>query len=627
MTASRTRIGDWLADPAANLLRKGDRTVRLEPRAMDVLMHLAARAGTVTSIEDLMTGVWKNVVVSDGSVYLAISQLREALGATDNGKSYIETLPKRGYRLVVPVEPAAEEVMPAPPATRARWTWKIGVFAAVAALALLAVFLTRGWPARPPTEDVDRSLAVLPFADLSPEGDQAYFADGITEEVLNRLASLRDLRVIARASSFQLRGRGTDARAVAEKLGVGHLLLGSVRKGEDRVRITAQLLDARSSRQLWMNTYERRLEDIFAVQDEIAEAVSAAMQVKLRVGELARLPGMTNDVEAYDEYLRAMALNLVARPESFSAAIAHMQRAVEIDPQFSLAWAGLSGIYSNAGFAMPERGAEWQAAAVDALEHARQLTPESPPVLIGLGIMAVRRGDWLGAAPLYERHAKILVEQGLTGRSAAPRGIFFLCVGRVREAIPALENARAHDPLAPAYAGFLGLAYLANGELRAALGEIDRGLTLEGLREGMLDAGLSIALATGDRAEIDRRFAAITDAVPAAAVHRRMAKFLDDPAGAAAEIADIAATAADTEKVSLAVWAAYYDEPQMALDILAEVIARRAHPAAIWHPLFADARKLPGFETLVGDLGLTAYWREYGFGDFCKPEKERLECR
>jgi TolB-like protein/DNA-binding winged helix-turn-helix (wHTH) protein len=288
MAATKTRIGAWTADPALNLLQQGERSVRLEPRAMDVLMHLAASSGAVTSVEDLMSAVWKGVIVSDGSVYLAISQLRQALGDAPSGVSYIETVPKRGYRLVVPVEPLAiaSVTLPEPHGSRRSWKVPALVVAIVAVFALL-------WAMRPTVAAADRSLAVLPFADLSPEGDQAYFADGITEEVLNRLASVRDLRVIARSSSFQLRGRSAEARAAGEKLGVEHVLVGSVRKSGDRVRVTAQLTEVRSGQQLWSQTYERGLEDIFAVQDEIAKAVATAMEVKLGVGELARMPGMT----------------------------------------------------------------------------------------------------------------------------------------------------------------------------------------------------------------------------------------------------------------------------------------------------------------------------------------------
>jgi TolB-like protein/DNA-binding winged helix-turn-helix (wHTH) protein/Flp pilus assembly protein TadD len=623
MAAIRSRIGEWTADPASNLLQKGERTVRLEPRAMDVLMHLAAHTGEVTSVGELMSAVWKNVVVTDGSVYLAISQLRQALGDVPSGLSYIETVPKRGYRLIVPVEPLVTDSVAVPQALTSRRSWTTPALA----MAVVAAVLTLFWILRPTAAAPDHSLAVLPFADLSPAGDQAYFADGITEEVLNRLATLRDLRVIGRTSSFQLRGQSAEASAVGEKLGVEHVLVGSVRKAGDKVRVTAQLTAARTGQQLWSQTYERRLEDIFAVQDEIAKSVATAMEVKLGVGELARMPGMTRDVAAYDEYLRGMALNIVGRRETFPQAIAHLQRAIAIDPQFSMAWSGLSGTYSSGAFAVPERATEWRRAAAESLEHARQLTPDAPHVLLGLGIVAMRGGDWLGCADFFRRLEEVHAERGMSAESAGPRGALLLAAGRIRDAIPALESARAHDPLAPGYASFLSLAYLAKGDHRAALGEIDRGLKLEGLHESLLSSGFSIALASGDRDEIGRRLAALTDDVPTARVNRRLAQFLDHSAGGSAEIRTLVSAANDMEKVALAAWAAYYEDRALALEILTDVTPRRSHPGIIWHPLFAKARALPEFSEFVERMGMTRYWRVYGFADFCEPVRQRIVCR
>ncbi len=623
MAATKTRIGDWTADPELNLLQRGDRSVRLEPRAMDVLMQLAVRVGAVTSVEDLMTTVWKGLVVSDGSVYLAISQLRQALGDAPNGVSYIETVPKRGYRLVVLVEPLATEQVADPKPQPSARSWKTPALAVAAVATLLALV----WMLRPVGAAADHSLAVLPFADLSPEGDQAYFADGITEEVLNRLASVRDLRVIGRTSSFLLRGQSAEARVVGEKLGVEHVLVGSVRKSGGRVRVTAQLTEARTSQQLWSQTYERGLEDIFAVQDEIAKAVATAMEVKLGVGDLSRMPGMTRDVAAYDEYLRGMALNIVGRRETFPPAIAHLQRAIAIDPQFSMAWSALSGVYSSGAFTVPERASEWRRAAADSLEHARQLTPDAPHVLLGLGIVSMRSGNWLGCADFFRRLEEVHAARGMSAESAGPRGALLLAAGRVRDAIPALESARAHDPLAPGYASFLSLAYLANGDHRSALAEIDRGLQLEGLHENLLSSGFSIALASRDRAEIARRLAALTDEVPTARVNRRLAQFLDRPADASAEIHTLVTTSDDAERVALAVWAAYYENPAQALEIVTDVAPRRSHPGVIWHSLFAQARTLPGFTEFAQRLGMVDYWRAYGFADFCKSVGQRIECR
>jgi TolB-like protein len=566
-----------------------------------------------------MKAVWKDVVVSDGSVYLAISQLRQALDDPANGGSYIETVPKRGYRLTVPVEPhiVAAPVPPAP-ASRRRWT------APALAIGIIAALIALAWTLRP--NATDHSLAVLPFSDLSPDGDQAYFADGITEEVLNRLANIRDLRVIGRTSSFQLRGQGADPRALGEKLGVQHLLVGSVRKAGGRVRVTAQLSEVRSGQQLWSQTYERELGDIFAIQDEISKAVAAAMQVKLGVGEQSLVPGMTRDVAAYDEFLQGMALNLQMRPESFPPAIAHLQRAVDIDPNFSLAWAGLHAVYSNGAFTIPERAPEWRRAAAESLERARQLTPDAPDVLREMAVAAIRRGNWLEGAELFQRLDRFYTGRGMTGEAAGPRGVQLLAVGRIREAIPALEIARAHDPLAPAFAGFLGQAYLANRDYRSASAEIDRGLALDGLREALLNSGVSVALNSGDRGEIERRLTALTDATPAVRVHRRLAAFLDSPASAVTEIRMLMAGANDREKVALAVWSAYYSEPSLALELLSDATPRLGHPGVIWLPLFSSARSLPGFADLVRRMGMAEYWRVYGYADFCKSVNSRLEC-
>jgi TolB-like protein/DNA-binding winged helix-turn-helix (wHTH) protein len=624
MKTAKMKIGAWIVDPESNLLERGERSTRVEPRAMDVLVHLAGRDGAVTSVEQLISAVWKGVIVSDGSVYLAISQLRQALGDTEKGASYIDTVPRRGYRLTVPVVPLGVESPPAiEPAGPKRKRAKLPVAAGILAAVLVMAALT--WSLRPaPTE---HSVAVLPFADLSPDGDHAYFADGVTEEVLNRLARIRDLRVIGRTSSFQLRGQGGDSRALGEKLGVAHLLVGSVRKAGDRVRITAQLSEARTGEQLWSQSYERKVDDIFAIQDEIAKAVAAAMQVKLGVGEISQMPGMTHDVAAYDEYLRGMALNLVNRPESFPPAISHLQRAVDIDPSFSMAWSGLHTVYSNGAFAVPERALDWKRAAAESLERARQLTPEAPHVLLELGIASVRSGHWLEGADLFERLEQSYATHGMTAEASGPRGVLLLAVGRIGESIRFLESARAHDPLAPAYAGFLSQAYLANRDYRDALAEIDRGLQLEGLREALLNSGLTVALCSGDRLEIERRLAAITDETPTARVHRRLGLFLGKPAGVATEIRALLVTANDTEKAALAVWAAYFAEPALALEILSDAVPRRGHPGMIWLPVFHDARSMPGFVELVERMGMADYWRTYGFADFCQPVEQLIQCR
>ena len=401
-------------------------------------------------------------------------------------------------------------------------------------------------------------------------------------------------------------------------LGVEHILEGSVRKAGNQVRITTQLSNARSGQQLWSQTYERQLDDIFDIQDEIAKAVADALQVRLGVGDVGHMPGMTHNVAAYTEYLRGMALNLEAKPESFPVAIAHLQRAVALDSSFSIAWGGLNTVYANGAFAVPARAEEWRAKGSEALEHARALTPDAPHVLLDMGINAARRGNWIEANALYEQLQVAYGKYGMSDQAWGPRGVFLLSVGRVREAIDALEHARAVEPLAPAFAFFLSDAELAGGNLTGALAEVDRGLNLQGLESALQRAGLVIALTKQDRAEIDKRLGLMRDNAPAVRLNGSVARFMDAPAGAAAQIRQLASAASYSEKALLAQWAAHYHEPELALELLAEAAPHLSLPSVLWQPLMRDVRRLPAFKHLVSGLGLVGYWRRYGWSDFCR---------
>lgn len=596
---------------------------------MDVLVFLAGQAGAAISVEELIAGVWKGAVVGDGSVYLAIRQLRQALVDSPEGTQYIETIPKRGYRLTVPVEHVEPDSIPAqvaPQATsrgrierRLRWWPRAAVIGAAVVVAAVIVAAS-SIPFRdgaPPV--LANSVAVLPFTNLSSDPDQEYFADGVTVELLNTLSRIRDLRITGRASSFHFKDRNEDLRTIGDALGVEHVLEGSVRKSGNQVRITAQLSNARTGQQLWAETYERQLDDIFLIQDEIAKSVANALQVKLGVGDMSRMPGMTRNVAAYDEYLRGMSLNLQWRPESFPLGIAHMLRAVALDPGFSIAWSGLNTLYTNGAIVVPSHAEEWRQKGEEALDHARALTPDAPHVLLEIGIRETRRGQWLAAAPIYERLRASYAQFGMANQAWGPRGVFLLGVGRVREALPALERARAEEPLAPAFAGFLSQAMLADNNVAAALSEIDRGLNLEGLETSLLRTGFVIALTQQDRVEIEKRLAAIPDSDPSFPLHRRLTQFMDAPASATAEIRHLALTASHSEKAWLAQWAAYYHEPELSLELLAEAAPNLSHPSVLWQPLMRDARKLPAFKELVRNLGFVDYWRVYGWSDFCHP--------
>ena len=187
----------------------------------------------------------------------------------------------------------------------------------------------------------DVTLAVLPFVNLSSDPEQEYFSDGLTEEVLNQLAQVKDLRVTARTSSFSFKGKNEDVRVIGEKLGVDNLLEGSIRKDGKSLRITAQLINSKDGAHLWSETYDRELSGVFALQEEIAKDVARALKIRLDVGDLTRAQGGTTNIEAYDKYLRAEALWRGDGPEAAMQGAQLYREAVALDPVFSRAWSGL----------------------------------------------------------------------------------------------------------------------------------------------------------------------------------------------------------------------------------------------------------------------------------------------
>lgn len=304
-------------------------------------------------------------------------------------------------------------------------------------------------PAAPVVAATDRSVAVLPFADMSQGRDQEYFADGLTEELLNLLARIPELRVTGRTSSFQFKGKNEDLRLIAAKLGVANLLEGSVRKAGNRVRITAQLIKAANGSHLWSETYERTLDDIFAVQDDIAAAVVAALKVQLLPQHLAaHAPYRPTSSEAYSEYLLGRQFFNRSGTEDYARAVVSYQRAIALDPNFAAAHAGLAvaenELSHRTGLSLPEVLAG-QARALEAADQAVAIDPDLSEGYAARGYLRFTiNWDWAGAEADLSRAFEL--DPG-SYRTYTCYACFLATLGRLSEALEINKKAIGLDPL------------------------------------------------------------------------------------------------------------------------------------------------------------------------------------
>jgi len=335
------------------------------------------------------------------------------------------------------------------------------------------------------------SIAVLAFENMSPDPDNAYFAEGISEEILNVLASVEDLKVASRTSAFSFTGTQTPIPDIARQLGVVHVLEGSVRKAGNRVRITAQLIDARNDQHLWSDAYDRSLDDIFAVQEEIAQAIAGALTDRLGVDTI-QVQAPTDNLEAYEAMLRGRQ-RFHQRGDTIDQSIADLERAVALDPDFGLAWALLSAAYYVApGYPTELEFTDALSNAERALQRALALAPDQPLALAVKGQILIDRGEWITGLEALQRAAD------LTENDTTPQlwlGLNMFAAGYAAEARKMIDAAWTSDPLVGITNGYRGI-------IRYALGEEDVDRFIEFAARNGWEHGYSIlagdAILAGD---------------------------------------------------------------------------------------------------------------------------------
>jgi len=360
------RFGEFELDLDRYELRRGNEVVKAEPRVLEVLNYLIERRDRVVPKEELLDTLWADVHVSDSALTTAIRDARRALNDSPTEPRWIRTIYGRGFRFVGTLTADA----PPPPAPA---------------------------PVMTPTDDA-KSIAVLPFTDLSPAHDQRHFCDGVAEELINTLTRLQQMRVVSRALAFDFR-EDDDVRDLGTKLGVRHVLRGSVRKSGDRLRITVHLVDTRKGHHVWSEKYDRELGDIFALQEEIAD--KTARVVLGVMGESSRdaLKSTPVRIDAYEFHLRGRQHLAEATPESFDAAVGMFELAIDFDAEYARAHAGLADALAE--LSMIRGDAELRRRAAVAAERAVELEPS-------LADTHISRGHVFMAEEKYEDAAKEL---------------------------------------------------------------------------------------------------------------------------------------------------------------------------------------------------------------------------
>jgi TolB-like protein/DNA-binding winged helix-turn-helix (wHTH) protein len=333
-------FGDFEVDLRRGCLTRGGKEIFLRPKTFAMFQYLLEHAGELVSREELLAAVWPGAVVTDDSIAQCLLELRKALD--DNRRSIIRTVPRRGLIFDLPV--TIQDTSPATEPQRSRLAvlrnWRTAALLVPVAALLLAWFMLRGPDSNtvttPAPTPATKSIAVLRFADMSSAGDQSYLADGFSEEIMHWLAQSQSLRVIARVSSFAVAGQ--PAATIARKLGVSHILEGSVRKEANSIRVTVQLVDAATSSHIWSKTYDRDLDHILDVQREIASAVANVIEVSL--GDVDDRQGI--DPHAFELFLEGRYYYLRRGSGDLERARDRFNQVISISPEFARAWVGLA---------------------------------------------------------------------------------------------------------------------------------------------------------------------------------------------------------------------------------------------------------------------------------------------
>jgi TolB-like protein/DNA-binding winged helix-turn-helix (wHTH) protein/Tfp pilus assembly protein PilF len=463
-------FGPFRLDPRQRLLLRDDKPIPLQPKAFETLLVLVRNSEKLVSKDELLSAVWSDTFVEESNLTQNIFVLRKALGAEDDGRRYIVTVPGRGYRFAEKVVTIPEQEEPAPgstliahlapngasgaalPLRESRFGWLVGLVGLAVMVLAFVGFLTwrRFHPKNLPASG-KVMLAVLPFQNLTGDPEQEYFADGLTEEMIMQLGRLRpeQLGVIARTSVMGYKHSDKHLDQIGRELSVQYVLEGSFRRAGDHLRITAQLIRVKDQSHLWARDYDRRPEDVVTVQDDVA--MDVAREIKLRLTpqqqtDLARARPL--DPDAYEAYLKGRYFWNKRTEEGFKKAVDYFNQAIAKDPNYAEAYAGLADTYvllGGYGF-MPQDEAMSKAKA--AAQKALGINDQLAEAYTSLGVIAeMYEWNW----PETEKNFKRAIELD-PNYSVAHEFYgdgYLSLIGKNEEGIEEIRKAHELDPLSP----------------------------------------------------------------------------------------------------------------------------------------------------------------------------------
>jgi TolB-like protein len=499
--------------------------------------------------------------------------------------------------------------------------------------ALALVLLVMGYQELAPSSDVRQasvgaareasasqssaiSLAVLPFNNLSNDPEQQFFSDGMTEEITAALAKIPDLRVIARTSAFQFREQKRDIQSIGQALNASHFIEGSVRRAGTRVRITAQLIEARSGVHVWAQNYDRDLADVFAVQEEIATSIAGALNMQLGLAPGEQLVSNRSiDPESYQQYLRAKAVLLRGDP-AYSDALEILAPLVAGNPNYGPAWERLAMAYSKgiaASGGLPREAGRTlretlQPKMEAAARRAIELDPNYPPAIIWQAYLETGPRQYV----LFENAVqKVLQIDADNPEALNLYSQVLLMLGRVKQAITIKQQLLELEPFIPVYAGNLADALWLDGQDEAAIAIYRNNFNRPG-------AGASQALARLYAAK--GRFQDAADVLsqyPPNLSPQALAEIVRLLRSGSAKLPS-PETLPDLARFN---WVYLYvgGQPERVLKFHEEAVRSWAELSLLWHPSYAPVRKLERFKSILRAANLIGYWRERGWPEWCRP--------